>query len=154
MGPRRHTLRAFAGAAQSVAAIALALLSGTALAEEGGSGHYLPGSIASFIDGVPLTETFLAGLNVIYYKGSIGADKALPIAGQTALGVDASSWGYGLTVLWRPPLDLGERWSYAVSATVPYLFMDVSANVNATLPNGLPGTVARSSSTNGWATSC
>ena len=86
-----------------------------ALAEEGGSGHYLPGSMASFIDGVPLTETFLLRANVVYYNGSITANKSLPIAGLTAAGVDASSWGFGLTALWRPPLDLGERGSYAMS---------------------------------------
>jgi hypothetical protein len=108
-----------------IAGIGLTLVSALAVAEEGGSGHYLPGSIASFIDGVPQTETFLARLNVAHYNGSISAQKPLPIAGLTALGVDASSWGYGLTVLWRPPLDLGERWSYAMSATVPYLTMDV-----------------------------
>jgi hypothetical protein len=136
------------GRAALITAAGLALFSGTAAAEEGGSGHYLPGAIASFIDGVPLTETFLARLNVIRYKGSIGAQQPLPIAGVTTLGVDASSWGYGLTILWRPPVELGERWSYAMSATIPYLSMDVSAGANATLPSGAPGSIARSSSTN------
>jgi hypothetical protein len=125
-----------------VALFGVALGSAPAVAEEGGSGHYLPGSMASFIDGVPLTETLIARLNVIHYKGSIGATTPLPIAGATALGVDASSWGYGLTLLWRPPVDLGERWSYAISATIPYLSMDVSASATAGL-----GSVALSSST-------
>ena len=132
-----------------IGGIGLTLMCTLAVAEEGGSGHYLPGSIASFIDGVPQTETFLTRLNVIRYTGSISAQKPLPIAGLTALGVDASSWGYGLTVLWRPPLDLGERWSYAMSATVPYLTMDVSANVTGTLPNGQGATGARSSNLDG-----
>ena len=104
--------------------------------------------MASFIDGVPLTETFLLRANVVYYNGSISANKSLPIAGLTAAGVDASSWGFGLTALWRPPLDLGERWSYAMSATIPYLLMDVSANLNATSPSGAPGSITRSSDTN------
>lgn len=34
-----------------------------AVAEGGGSGHYLPGSIASFIDAVPLDETFIVRFN-------------------------------------------------------------------------------------------
>jgi len=122
----------------------LVLLPGLAMAEEGGSGHYLPGSMASFIDGVPLKEAFLLRVNIVYYNGSIGADKPLPIAGQTTLGADASSWGFGLTVLWRPPLDLGERWSYAMSATTPYLLMDVDVAATST-----PGSLTRSSSTNG-----
>ena len=126
----------------------LALLPGLAMAEEGGSGHYFPGSMASFIDGVPPTETLITRVNLIYYKGSIDAGMPLPIGGQTALGVDAASWGFGLTLLWRPPLDLGDRWSYALSATIPYLLMDVSGDVNTTLPSGASASVHRSSSTN------
>jgi len=126
------------------AIIGIALPPGVAMAEEGGSGHYLPGSMASFIDGVPPTETFLMRVNLVYYNGSIGADKRLPIAGQTTLGASASSWAFGLTTLWRPPLDLGERWSYAMSATIPYLFMDVDV-----AGTSVPGSVSRSGSTNG-----
>jgi len=126
------------------AVIGIALLPGYAMAEEGGSGHYLPGSMASFIDGVPLTETFLVRANIIHYNGSAGATMPIPIGGQTTFGADASMWGLGMTVLWRPPLDLGERWSYAMSATVPYLLMDV--NVDAI---GTPGSLSSSGSTNG-----
>lgn len=126
------------------AVIVIALLPGFAMAEEGGSGHYLPGSMASFIDGVPQKETFLIRANIIHYNGSVGATKPLRFVGKTTLGADASLWGVGLTALWRPPLDLGERWSYAMSATIPYLFMDVS--VDATIPLG---SIARSSNTNG-----
>ena len=127
-----------------IAVFVIALLPGAALAEEGGSGHYLPGSMASFIDGVPLEETFLMRANLIYYNGSVGPTKQLPIAGQTTLGAEASSFGMGLTVLWRPPLDLGERWSYAMSATIPFLFMDVDVDAAAA-----PGSIALSGSTDG-----
>jgi hypothetical protein len=75
-----------------------------AFAEEGGCGHYLPGSMASFIDGVPATETFLTRLNVVNYDGSIDGNVRVPIGGLTTLGADAKSWGYGLTILWRPPI--------------------------------------------------
>ena len=136
------------GRSTLVAAIGLALLCGTAAAEEGGSGHYLPGSMASFIDSVPLTETFIARLNVVYYQGSVGARQRLPIAGLTALGASASSWAYGLTLLWRPPLDLGEGWSYAMSATIPALSMHVNADVTASL-GGTSRTLARAGHTNG-----
>ena len=96
----------------AAAVLSLAASHGIAAAEEGGSGHYLPGSMASFIDGVPLAETFLMRLNLIEYSGSAGANKEIPIAGQSALGAEAKSWGAGLTLLWRPGgIDLGERWS-------------------------------------------
>lgn len=38
------------------------VLSGSSFAEEGGSGHYMPGSMASFIDSVPPAPAFLARL--------------------------------------------------------------------------------------------
>ena len=120
-----------------------------ARAEEGGTGHYLPGSMASFIDGVPANETFLARLNVVNYDGSVGRNVRLPIGGQTTLGADASSWGYGLTLLWRPSFDLGEKWSYAMSATIPIVTLDVSARVLTDVPGGGQVEVKRSDSQSG-----
>jgi hypothetical protein len=99
------------------------------LAEEGGSGHYLPGSMASFVDGVPLEETFIARYNLLYYDGDIGIRKPIPVAGMVAAGVGAESWANGLTMLWRPPVEFGKRWSYAMSATIPYVSTSISAMV-------------------------
>lgn len=113
-------------------------------AEEGGSGHYLPGAMSSFVDAVPLQETFIARYNLVYYNGSVSANEPLPIAGLATLGADATSWAHGLTLLWRPPINLGERWSYAFSATIPFMWMDVSANVTAGM-----NSVERTSSVNG-----
>jgi hypothetical protein len=125
------------------AVVGIALLPGFVMAEEGGSGHYTPGAMASFIDGVPQKETFLIRADIIHYNGSVGATKSLPVVGKTTLGADASLWGVGLTALWRPPLDLGERWSYAMSASIPYLFMDISVDATTSL-----GSIGRSSNTN------
>lgn len=127
-----------------VASIAALSCLGVAKAEEGGSGHYLPGSMASFIDGVPPAETFLVRLNVVNYEGSASRSQPLPIAGLSTLGAEADSWAYGLTLLWRPALDLGEDWSYAMSATIPYVTLKVTADVVTGL-----GIVRRSSSVSG-----
>lgn len=118
-------------------------------AEEGGSGHYLPGSMSSFMDAVPPAETFIARLNALSYEGSFARDLAIPFAGLRAGSVDADSFAAGLTLLWRPTLDLGDRWSYAMSATVPWVWMDVSASVDATLPGGIPVALRRSDSVDG-----
>lgn len=96
-------------------------------AEEGGTGHYLPGSIASFADGVPADTTFIARLNVIYYDGSFG--HSLPIAGTRAASVEAESFALGLTLVWRPPLEIGKGYSYAFGVTVPFVFLDVAGDV-------------------------
>lgn len=97
--------------------------------EEGGSGHYLPGSMASSVDGVPPSETFIVRYNLVYYQGDASVNESLPIAGLSTLGASATSWANGMTLLWRPPVEIGERWSFALSATVPLLTMEVTANV-------------------------
>ncbi len=111
--------------------IVIALLSSYAVAEEGGSGHYVPGSIASFMDGVSADPTFVARLNYLHYDGDMGAERRVPIAGQTALNVNAKSNAVGLTLFWAPDIDLGDKWSYAMSTTIPWVSMEVTADVGA-----------------------
>lgn len=103
------------------------LLSSLVMAEEGGSGHYMPGSMSSFIDGVPAEQVFIARLNVINYQGNY--EHSLPFSGIEAANVDVTSNALALTLLYRPEFDLGKTWSYAFSATIPYVDMEVSAGV-------------------------
>ncbi len=77
--------------------LSLSLFSEIALAEEGGSGHYLPGSMSSFVDGVPSAPTIIARLNVISYDGSF--DRNIPIAGQVVATARATSTAIGATFL-------------------------------------------------------
>jgi hypothetical protein len=122
--------------------VALALLfAAAASAEEGGSGHYMPGSIASFMDGVAPVETFLIRYNLVYYDGSVSPRVRLPIAGEATLGANATLWGQGITLFWRPPVEIGGNWSYGMSATIPYVSLDVRADVVAGA-----GTIRRSDS--------
>lgn len=98
-------------------------------AEEGGSGHYMPGSMSSFIDGVPTEPTFITRFNYIYYNGDTDINRSIPIAGMTALDVNAESSAYGLTLLWAPDWNLGKNWHYAMSATIPWVTIEVTADV-------------------------
>ena len=138
-------------------ALALAVtlgLSVTSLvrAEEGGSGHYLPGAMASFMDAVPPSETFIVRYNFLYYNGSFGGNP-IPFARLLATNLNATSYASGLTMLWRPPLDLGEKWSFALSTTIPFVWLDVSGDATATvtLPNGtrITRTLRRADSVDG-----
>ena len=104
--------------------------SSLAHAEEGGSGHYMPGSMASSIDGVPATETVIARINYLTYSGSFDKDVVVPIAGLAATQVDVESQALGLTLLWRPPIDFAQGWSYAMSTTIPYVTIEVTASVS------------------------
>jgi hypothetical protein len=110
---------------------------GAVSAEEGGSGHYMPGSMASFIDSVPPAPAFLLRLNVMSYEGSAAAKLTLPIAGTLCSGVDASIMGYGLTMVWRPDWAfIGEDWSYSMATTIPLLTSEVSASAASPLRPG------------------
>lgn len=112
-------------------------LAGSACAEEGGSGHYMPGSMASFIDSVPPAPAFLMRLNLMNYDASAAKNIQLPLAGLIVSGADIAVTGAGLTMVWRPEsVDLGKDWSYAMSTTIPVLTIEVNASA-ATL-NGNP----------------
>lgn len=112
--------------------ITLTLSSTLAIAEEGGSGHYLAGSMASFADGVPSEPTFIVRLNYINYQGS--SSTSLPkSSGGIIVNADAISNVLGLSLLWAPDWDigLGDKWQFAMSTTIPVLNMDLSGSVNS-----------------------
>ena len=113
-------------------------------ADEGGAGHYLPGAVSSFADSVPPKEAIAAAYNVLCYNGDASISRPIPIAGLVTAGLKTTTWAHGLALLWRPPVELGERWSYALSAVVPYVSSDVSAEVKVGQM-----AVQRSSSTSG-----
>ena len=122
---------------------ALSLVS--SYAEEGGSGHYMPGSMSSFMDGIPTEETFIVRYNFLSWNAEVDAGRNLPIAGLITAGANVESIAHGLTMLWRPSWgSINDSWSYAMSATVPYVDLDISANVINAL-----GTVHRSDSISG-----
>lgn len=123
-------------AARAMTVCALLTIAPASLhAEEGGSGHYLPGSISSFIDGVPATEMIAARYNFLAYAGDREFGEPLPIAGVTAIGAEADSMAHGLTLLWRPPWNPGENWSYAMNVTIPFVTMDVEAEITTVKGN-------------------
>ena len=98
--------------------------------EEGGSGHYFPGSMSSFMDGVSATEAFITRLNVIDYSGSFGAGREVPIGGLTVLDVDVDLKAYGLSLFWRPSWGgLSEKWSFGMSTTIPYVDLTVAGSL-------------------------
>ena len=109
----------------------LALSSTCLVAEEGGSGHYLPGSMASFMDGVPTDPTFIIRMNYMNYQGS--SSVPLPKGGGGIIAnANATANALAATILWAPDWDLGlgDKWQFAMSTTIPLLNMDLSGSVN------------------------
>lgn len=122
----------------------LGLLASPLLAEEGGSGHYFPGSMSSFVDGVPPQETAIVRLNLLTYDGDVGANRKVPIAGLAVANANVELTAVGITALWRPPFgEFSEHWSYAAAITVPMIDLKVSGDVSS--PNDPENRVVRRS---------
>ena len=115
-----------------------------ARAEEGGVGHYAPGSFASFVDVLP-GEPGLGVFNYFaYYNGDASANHQFPIAGQAALNVEATSYADSFGAFWVTPLSLLGV-NYAPGVSIPFVWTDVKAQVSG--PGGR--TVNRSDSASG-----
>ena len=97
-------------------------------AEEGGSGHYLPGATASFVDALPGREAFAYVNAFAYYSGSAGGSVLLPHGGQIVANLDSTVYADSSTLLYQTPWKiLGGQ--YAAAMTIPYVWMEVEGNV-------------------------
>ncbi len=136
------------GTFRILAVVATLTFARTGFAEEGGSGHYLPGAMASFIDGVPLKETFLTRINVVNYDGSVGGNVRVPIGGLTTLG-RMRSRRVTVSRSVASACRTGREVELRDERHLPVVAMDVSANVLVTAPGGGQITVKRSDSQSG-----
>jgi hypothetical protein len=85
----------------------------------------------------PAIPTFIARINYLNYDGDNSANRNISIAGQTAANVRAKSNAVGLTLFWAPQWgQINDHWNYAMSTTIPWLSMEVSADVTEDLPVG------------------
>lgn len=100
-----------------------------AWATEGGIGRPITGlQGASYSGLIPPTPGFNLQLSYVHYPGEIGGQREIPIGGVAALGLDVSFDMMSATgiYIW----DTGEgRWNFASMATVPFVYIDVTANV-------------------------
>jgi hypothetical protein len=119
-------------------------LSPGANATEGALGRPISGtSVTPNVGVVPPVPIWAANLGEIYFDGSIGGARAVPIAGQTSLGIE-SKVSFTLATLLKV-WDTGPgNWNFASSVTIPYAY----AKATATLTVGQlqPAAVTQSTS--------
>jgi hypothetical protein len=127
-----------------LAAILLLAATITARAEEGGAGHYAPGSFASFVDVLPGDPAVGVFNYFLYYNGSANMSHQFPIGGQIAASVNATTYADSPGVFWVTPLKIFGA-NYAPGLTIPFVWTDVKAQVTGPLGN----TVSRSDSVSG-----
>ena len=102
------------------------------LAEEGGSGHYLPGANASFADALP-DKPGLAVVNFFtFYDAEAVGNQQLPLAGTADSKVSATVYADTLVGVYVTPLELlGGH--YAIGAAIPYVWMEVDGQATINL---------------------
>lgn len=105
-------------------ALATSLASLPLFAEEGGSGHYLPGAMASFIDALPGRESF-AYVNA--FTGYTGSSSRQFLGGLVALNIDSTAYADSSTLLYQTPWKIFGG-QYATAITIPYVWMEVEAD--------------------------
>jgi len=97
-------------------------------AEEGGSGHYLPGATASFIDALPGKEAFAYVNAFTYYNGSAHGSRELNLGGQVGANVDGTVYADTSLLLYQTPWKIFGG-GYAAAVAIPYMWMEVKGNV-------------------------
>lgn len=106
------------------AVITLALIS--ARAEEGGSGHYAPGTTADFIDTLPGKPGFVFANAFTYYNGS--ANPPIDFSGNPILNAEATLYADSIFALYETPLRLLGG-NYAVATVIPYVWLKVDGRL-------------------------
>jgi hypothetical protein len=97
-------------------------------AEEGGASRYAPGNAATLIDLPPTKAGWVFESIYLHYEGDASAAGNFASAGLVTAGLDATSDAFilgGLYTFETPVLDA----KYSVGAFLPYVWMDVTANV-------------------------
>lgn len=105
-------------------------LSPSVRAEEGASGHYVPGAMSDFIDTMPGKTGFVFANAFTYYDGNASPQLPIDFAGRTTLDAHATLQAYTLYGLYQTPLQLLGG-SYAAAITLPYVWLEVEGNVTA-----------------------
>jgi hypothetical protein len=124
-------------------ALTASLLAPVVRAEEGGSGHYLPGATASFIDALPGREAFAYVNAFTYYNGSASGSRQLNLGGQIVANIDGTVYADTSILLYQTPWKiLGGQ--YAAAVAIPYVWMEVKGEVQTDL-----GSVSRRDTANG-----
>ncbi|KPC50650.1 SphA family protein [Amantichitinum ursilacus] len=108
----------------------LALAAGNALATEGGAGRPITGQIINPMAGIvpPAPGEVFATVSSIYYDGSLGGSKQLPLGNTVVTNVDMKvAYNYlGLSYIWKTA---PSAWSYASGIVLPFQYTDISGSV-------------------------
>jgi hypothetical protein len=111
--------------------IVTALTLPAARAEEGAAGHYTPGAMASFVDGLPSKSGLAVGNYFLYYDGDTGA-RPIAFGGLLTLDAHAKAYSDSVLAMYRTDLKLLGG-NYTPAVIIPYVWMEVTGTVEGPL---------------------
>lgn len=101
-----------------------------AVATEGALGRPITGMQAASYSGlIPPTPGWNMQMAYLYYSGEISGQREIPIGGGSSLGLDATFDMLSVTGLYVWDTGKG-RWNFASMATVPFVYIDATAQAN------------------------
>ncbi len=105
-------------------------MSSTSYAEEGGSGHYVPGNVATLIDAAPTQPGWLIQPLFLNYNADFSSTINVPIAGLISTGLDSTVNSFTLGGFYTfEESVLGAH--YSAGIYLPYIDMEVTGNVGS-----------------------
>jgi hypothetical protein len=110
------------------AGLGLLMLCPAANAEEGGTGHYAVGGVATLIDAAPTQPGWTVQPLFLHYDGDFSGSSSVPVGGVISTGLEATIdavtlgglYTFGQTVLGA---------HYSVGVYVPYIWMEVTGTL-------------------------
>jgi hypothetical protein len=97
-------------------------------AEEGGAGHYVPGSLSTLIDLPPTKAGWVVEAAYLNYQGDASPGRNIPIAGLLTANLDATSDAFLFGGVHTFEEQVAGAW-FSVGAFVPWVWMDVTATI-------------------------
>jgi len=101
-------------------------------AEEGGAGHYYPGSVANLLDAAPVKSGWTLKGEYLHYEGDASKGRSFPLAGLITAGLDVQADAVIAGGFYTFEEKIAAAW-YSAGVFVPYVWMDVEASVNTPL---------------------
>jgi len=105
------------------------LFSSSVNAEEGGTGHYAPGNIATLIDSAPTKPGWIVQPIVLHYDGSFDGTRQLPVGGTVSTGLDVSVNSLVVGALHSFEKKVLGGATYSAGVYLPFTDMDVTGTV-------------------------
>ncbi len=125
------------------AGLLVLLFSQATKAEEGGSGHYSVGGMATLFDILPTQSGLVIQTQYLGYDGGSGAIR-LPLAGNIAANVDTRVDSLTLGAIYTFESQVLGAY-YSAGAYIPYMWMDVTATLTSDTAS-----ISRTDSVNGF----